>query len=71
MKSDSFNYYCVDCKTNPATYASMTFGILICEKCAHEHRTVLGMEKSYVKSLGEFWDNYQLRFIEVGIGGNR
>ena len=63
LQADPFNYYCVDCKQNPATHASVTFGVLICENCATIHKGQLGMEKSYVKSLAEFWYDYQLKFL--------
>ena len=29
------------------------------------------MEKSYIKSFTEPWYDYQLKFIELGIGGNK
>ena len=71
IKGDSFNYYCVDCKANPSTHASLTFGVLICEKCAEEHKKVLGLEKSFIKPLSEFWYDYQLKFISLNVGGNK
>ena len=63
--------YCVDCKKNVSTHASVTFGIFLCHTCATLHISELGMGRSYVKSLTENWDAYQLKFLDPTKSGNK
>ena len=61
------NMFCIDCKSNLADYASLTFGIYICSECANTHVNFLGMSRSFVKSLfKEPWDEYEIKFMENG-----
>jgi len=50
----------------------VTFGIFICEECAHIHLKHLGLEQSYVKRVeGEMWDEWQLKSVSPEFGGNK
>ncbi len=71
--TDQGNIVCLDCKSNLATHASVTFGIYICEECAEMHQHILGSRLSYIKSLFKpsaiadaNWDEYLLKFMENG-----
>jgi hypothetical protein len=64
--------YCLDCKKNNSEFASITFGVFICGECAKIHQQEVGRNNSFVKSLyHESWDEYQLKFLQPGIGGNK
>lgn len=70
LTMDPYNKYCVDCHKNESTHASISFGTFICEQCASTHKVYLA-GKSYIKSItAEAWDEYQLRSVSKGIGGN-
>lgn len=71
--SDQANLICIDCKSNLADHASVTFGVYICEECAELHAEMLGPRISFVKSLfknsrlaSAQWDEYSLRLMENG-----
>ncbi len=71
--SDQANLICIDCKSNLADHASVTFGVYICEECAECHAEILGPRVSYIKSLfknsrlaSAQWDEYSLRLMENG-----
>ncbi|MEN2498080.1 MAG: Zn finger-containing GTPase- Activating Protein for ARF [Marteilia pararefringens] len=57
------NSKCVDCGSDFPTWASLTFGILICYNCAGFHRG-LGVNHSFVKSLNlDFWDRKSIDYM--------
>eukprot|EP00356_Strombidium_inclinatum_P012653 CAMPEP_0170490146 /NCGR_PEP_ID=MMETSP0208-20121228/8409_1 /TAXON_ID=197538 /ORGANISM="Strombidium inclinatum, Strain S3" /LENGTH=85 /DNA_ID=CAMNT_0010765413 /DNA_START=224 /DNA_END=481 /DNA_ORIENTATION=+ len=55
------------------THALIWLGIFVCETCAFHHLDLVpysAQSKVYAKRvLGEHWDDYQLRSIQIG--GNR
>merc|ERR1712166_815057 len=54
---------------NRSTHANCTFGVFICEMCANYHYSNAPMGASYIKTLTEVWDPYQLRAVQIG--GNK
>lgn len=70
MTEDSFNLYCLDCKSNQSRYCSLTFGVFLCKDCAMNHKKLLGRERSFIKNVGtDKWDDFQVRFLQIG--GNK
>ncbi|CDW85716.1 arf1-directed gtpase-activating [Stylonychia lemnae] len=70
LTHDPYNAYCVDCKVNLSDHASITFGIFLCYECANKHRSILGQDQSFIKSLyNESWDDYSMKFMLLG--GNK
>ena len=56
---------CFDCGGS-STYASITFGMFVCEKCAVQHRA-LGTGYSLVKEVADKgWKERQLNFLILG-----
>ena len=66
---NEFNAFCVDCQKNRSTHANVSFATFICEECAQLHSANFPQGASYIKSLEEVWDPYQLRAVQVG--GNK
>ena len=63
---DIKNNICPDCgKTKSMDYASINNGIIICAECAKEHEK-LGYNISFLRSLGEKWDDYLFNYIKAG-----
>ena len=70
LLTTSDNARCVDCKSGQSTHVSVFFAVFLCENCAFTHRNELTMHKSYVKKLGDTFDDYQIRFFQVENIGN-
>ena len=63
---DIKNNICVDCgKKQSMDYASINNGIIICSECAQEHKK-LGYNISFIRSLGDKWDDYLFNYIKTG-----
>ena len=63
---DIKNNICVDCgKKKSMDYASINNGIIICSECAKEHEK-LGYNISFLRSLGDKWDDYLFNYIKAG-----
>ena len=63
---DIKNNICADCGKNKSMdYASINNGIIICSNCAKEHEK-LGYNISYIRSLGDKWDDYLFNYIKAG-----
>ena len=63
--------YCVDCKLSIVSYASITYGIFLCDKCAIRHKTELGPDKSVIKAFTDVWDDRAKKLISREISGNK
>ena len=67
LREDNSN--CVDCGKSPATWASLSFGIIICIECAGYHRS-LGVHITQVRSITmDDWSDLQVCYIING--GNK
>ena len=63
---DIKNNICADCgKKKSMDYASINNGIIICADCAKEHEK-LGYNISFIRSLGDKWDDYLFNYIKAG-----
>jgi len=63
------NQSCFDCRAAQPNWASVTYGILLCDSCAEEHRS-LGPALSFVRGLHEDgWTVKQLKSMTEG--GNK
>jgi hypothetical protein len=69
MREDAENLRCFDCDASDPQWASVTFGVFICDACAGIHRD-LGQNISFVRSLRyDVWNLKQLKVMTAG--GNR
>jgi len=69
MREDAENLRCFDCDASDPQWASVTFGVFICDICAGVHRE-LGLNLSFVRSLRyDIWNLKQLKVMTAG--GNR
>ncbi|CAG9335094.1 unnamed protein product [Blepharisma stoltei] len=66
LKEDQSNNVCFDCwKPNPE-WASVSYGIFICENCAIKH-IELGLHLSFVRKIvNDHWSIKQLKMMTVG-----
>ena len=65
LREDEENRSCFNCNDIDITYASVNLGILLCERCASEHRQ-LGINISCIKSLKEPWTARHLKLMTAG-----
>ena len=62
---DDKNCFCVDCGIKSMDYASINNGVIICSKCAEEHKK-LGYQISFLHKLSEKWDDYLFNYMKAG-----
>lgn len=68
LQSLTGNNRCIDCNEVDATWASVTYGCVMCLKCSGRHRG-LGVKRSFVKSLTlDSWNHVQV--LSMLEGGN-
>lgn len=73
LTQDPYNKFCVDCHHNISSKVCLTFGIFVCQACAHIHEVLFkGRSYSQIKDIfGEQWDDHQLEAVSTGFGGNK
>ena len=62
---DKLNKNCVDCNEYLPTIISLNNGVIICEKCAEEHKK-LGNSISYLKNINDKFDTYLIKYVQFG-----
>jgi Putative GTPase activating protein for Arf len=68
LQSIAGNSFCVDCGSRNPTWASVSFGTLICMMCSGRHRSY-GVQTSFVRSIDmDTWNHSQI--LAMLEGGN-
>lgn len=65
LMNDESNRVCFDCGGEAAVFASVSYGIFICQRCSVAHQ-LLGKDTSFVKGLNAEWSLKQLKLMTLG-----
>lgn len=70
IKAIKANQVCFDCPAPRPTWASVTYGVLLCLDCSATHRS-MGVHTTFVRSLDlDEWTQRQLDAMRLGGNGN-
>lgn len=66
LREDNENNYCFDCVSPDPEYASVTFGIFLCSRCAQAHSSIHPFTEILKLVEDKTWTSQHLRHMAAG-----